>query len=109
RRGLDGGGTGRKAEAVPGVRHTVSGLAAVDVLPRELRALAKVLASGRTVLARTTRPAQPVNADPITDLEWGLLAGLFHDPDDLMPRDQRQLGPVELSLDHVQVGTTGRA
>ena len=54
-----------KGEAEPRVGHGVLGIAAVDVVAGESRAVTEVLSSGRAVDAFTAGPAEPWHADAL--------------------------------------------
>ena len=99
----------REAEALVG--DGALGVAPVDVVAREARPLAEVLAaasgssaqrrrSSRATARRRGRPgrnARRPRPPPATR------------PDDLVARHERQLRPVELAVDHVQVGAADAA
>ena len=88
----------REAEALVG--DDPLGVAAVEVVAREARAVAEVLAAARAEAALAARPAEPRHAEPPA------VAGLA---DDLVARHERQLRSRELAVDHVQVGAADAA
>ena len=110
RRSLDVAERAVDGKAEPRVGDGVLGVATVDVIAGESRAVAQILAPGRAVPARAARPAEPGDADAFPDadrLHPG--SGLDHLTDDLVARDQRQLRMGQLAVDHVQVGAAQAA
>jgi hypothetical protein len=83
----------RKAEAL--VRDAPLRVAAVDVVAGEARVVAEVLAAAAAVAAGAVRPREPRDAEP---------PAVVRDADDLVPEGQRQLRPVELAVDDVEIG-----
>ena len=110
RRGLQIGESVRDREAEAMVGHSELGEAAVDVVTREARVVAEVLAAAGAVAALTVRPAQPGNADAVANGE-ALSAGPEpdHNPGDLVPQNERQLGLGQIAVDDVQVGAADAA
>ena len=72
----------------------------VEVVAGKARAVAQVLASRDAEAALAARPSEPRHPEPAAVL------GLA---DDLVPGNERQLRPVELAVDDVQIGPTHSA
>jgi hypothetical protein len=74
-------------------------VSAVPIIARELCPIAEVLLSSQTKATSLARPTEPWNADAESGLERPTtFANVDHRPSDLMPQDERQLGPIELAL-----------
>src|SRR5262249_10972896 len=84
----------------PLVRDNPLGVAAVEVVPREVGGVAEVLAAGRAVAACAVGPPEPRDAEPPS------VAGLTHD---LVADDQRQLRMRQLAVGHVKGGAADAA
>ena len=95
----------RDREAEPVVGDRVLRVAAVDLVPGEPRILAEVLAPRAAVAARAVGGAEPGHADPVAGCEpVHDLSGSDDRADNLVARDQGQLGIRQLPVHHVQVG-----
>ena len=94
-------------KAIGSLRDCVVGIAAIDLVPREERRIAKVLLLGPAKETAAAGMPQPRNADAIATrkLEY---AGpdRFDAADDLMAGYDRQARLGQVAVDHVQVGST---
>src|SRR5581483_4505011 len=96
------------AEAVIGNR--VFGIAAVDLIAREARVVAEVLAIRAAVAAAPTGPPEPRHTHAVAPREAGdVEAALLDRSDDLVPRHERQLRTRQISVDDMEVGAADRA
>ena len=78
--------------------------ATVDVVAGEARLVAEVLAAADAEAAPTAGPGEPGDADPLALVEaCHALSEGVDGADDLMPEDERQLRPLELAVDDVEV------
>ncbi len=74
------------------------------------RVLTQVLFLAAAILARTIRPIQPGNANPIADAEpRRALTQRIDDADDLMTWDDGKAGSRNFALDDVEVGVADAA
>ena len=81
------------------------GVAAVNVVAGEPCPQTEVLAAREAVAALTVRPTEPGDADAVAFPEAiRAVSPRDHRSDHLVPRDERQLGTVELPVDDVEVG-----
>src|SRR5690606_11895164 len=100
----------RKGEAVIGMRHSVLSVAAVDGIAREAGRLAKVLAAAQAIPAMAACPAKPRDADTVTLFEFlNALSELRDIADDLVTRDDRQLGIGKIAVYDMQIGAADTA
>ena len=96
-------GVDRKAIALIG--HAQLGIAAVDRVAGETRAIAKIFAAAAAIVANPAGPAEPRHPDPVAERETVDLRPLVDDDaDDLVTKHQRQLRVGELTIDDMQVG-----
>src|SRR5207244_13195254 len=87
-----------------GVGHGVIRVAAVELVPRESRAGAEILASAGAVLARTAGISEPRNPHAIAyDESVHRIADLLDDADDLVARNDRHVRIRQLAGDDVQI------
>ena len=88
-----------KAKALVGNR--ILGVAAVEVVAGELRAVAKILLAGPAIATLSVGPAEPGDPDSpvLTDDR----------ADDLMTENERQLRLRQLPVDDVQIGAADPA
>src|SRR5205807_7403890 len=92
-------------EAVAGVGHRVIRVAAVDLVAREPRPLAQVLARGAAEAALAARPAKPRHAHPVAGREAIDARTRFRDgAHDLVAEHQGQLGVRQLAVGDVEIG-----
>src|SRR5207248_6770479 len=89
----------RKAVALVGDGHP--GVATVDLVTREARTVAEVLAARPAMLAGAARPAQPRNSDPRSFRESR--ASGFYDPNDFVAEHERQLRIRQLAVQDMQI------
>ena len=94
-----------KAEAL--VRDDLLGVAAVELIAGEARAVAQVLPPAQAVTTLAVGPAKPGDADALAGGEAGPAFG--HSPDDLVPGDERQLRVGQLAVDDVEIGSADAA
>ena len=98
----------RQAEALVGDR--ALGEAAIDVVAREARSLAEVLAVRAAVAAFPVGPPQPRDPDAGAEREaFRPLPRLDHLADDLVAEDERELRLVEVAVGDVEVGAADAA
>jgi hypothetical protein len=98
----------RKDEALVGDRPL--GVAAVDVVAGEAGVLTEVLAAALAVAAGAVGPAEPGDSDAVALVESGGALSARGDPThDLVAGNQRQLRPVELAVDDVEVSAADAA
>ena len=90
----------RQRQAVALVGDDPLRVAAVEVVAREARRLAEVLAAGEAVAARPVGPAEPGHAEP---------APVLVAADDLVPGNERELRVRQLAVDDVEVGAADTA
>ena len=100
------------------VRDNKLTVTAVDGVAGKARAVAKIFAVGPTINTFAVGPAEPRNADAITDFElqsadrgWriGAFANLFDTTDNLVPQDQRQFRIRQFAIDDMKIGPANRA
>src|SRR5437588_8044404 len=100
------------------VRDNKLAVTAVDGVAGKARAVAKIFAVGSTINTFAVGPAEPRNADAITDFElqsadrgWriGAFANLFDTTDNLVPQDQRQFRIRQFAIDDMKIGPANRA
>ena len=97
-------------EAVALVGNGSLGIAAVDRVAGEARALAEILPPARAEPAAAAGPAEPGDADALTLFEARDAGAQLTDrADDLVPRHERQLRLCQLAVDDVQIGATDAA
>ena len=100
----------RQGEAKALVRHRIFGIAAVDVVAGEARLGAEILAAPAAKGALAAGPAEPGHPDARAGRKRRhLRPGFDHRADDLVARDQRQLGVRELAVEDVEIGTADPA
>ena len=97
----------RDREAVALVRDGELGVAAVEVVAREARAVAEVLAAGEAEAALAARPAEPGHADACPGSKRSPPATTS--PTIWWPGTSGSFGSVELAVDDVQVGAADAA
>jgi hypothetical protein len=100
------------------VRDKKLAVTAVDGVAGKARPVAKIFAVGSTINTFAVGPAEPRNADAITDFELrsadrgvriGAFANLFDTTDNLVPQDQRQFRIRQFAIDDVKIGPANRA
>src|SRR5439155_15791789 len=92
-------------EAEPGVRCRVVRIAAVNVVAREARSLAQVLAPGEAELAHAAGPSQPGDANPVAQPRRGhAFAGFDHLRNDLVAEDEGKFRLGQLTVDDMEIG-----
>ena len=84
-------------------------VAAVDVVARERRCVAEILATLATEPAGAVRAAEPRDADARTDRDVALARRLDHRADDLMARHDLRVPRREFAFDDVQIGAAHAA
>jgi hypothetical protein len=100
----------RQRKAIARIGDRVLGIAAVDRIAGETRALAEILAPGAAIGARAAGEAEPGHADAHPRLQAAhTLAERLNVADDLMPGNQRQLGFRQLAVDDVEIGAADAA
>src|SRR5438105_6373879 len=97
------------------VRDNEFAVTAVDGVASKARPVAKIFAVGPTINTFAVGPAEPRNADAITDFElqsadrgWriGAFANLFDTTDNLVPQDQRQFRIRQFAIDRSEEHTS---
>src|SRR5947207_2636936 len=97
-------------ECEPRVRRGVLGVAAVDLVSGEARAVAQVLAGGAAIAALAATPAEPGNADPLSAGEPARARPGGDDrADDFVTEHEGQLGVREFCIENVQVSAAHAA
>jgi hypothetical protein len=105
RRGRDIIEFGRDRETVALVGDGQLGIAAIDLVAGEPRAVAQILMAAAAVLADATGPAEPWHADPVADREPVGIGSTVHDhADDFVTGHQRQLRVAQFAVEDVQIG-----
>ena len=110
RRGLGVGEPLRHREGERRVGDGALGVAAVEGVAGECRAVAQILAAGAAVAALPAGPAEPRDADVVADPEPGHAGPQGRDrADDLVAEHQRQLRIGQVPVSDVEVGATHAA
>ncbi len=110
RRCLDVGISLRNREAKLMVCDNGFRVTSVQLIAREQCSIAKVLLPGLAVSALTAGRTKPRHSDARADERAGnTFADGLHDPDDFMPRNQRQLRMRQLAIHDVKVGAADAA
>jgi hypothetical protein len=79
-------------------------------LSRESGSLAEVLSPRATVLAFSASPAEPRDADAITDFEsFHRASDLHHLPNDLVPQHERESWVGEIAVGDMQISSAHAA
>jgi hypothetical protein len=101
---------GRQREAIALVGGGQLGVAAVDLIAGEAGAVAEILSPAAAIIADPAGPAEPRHPHPLADREAvDRRALLDHGADDLVSRDQWQLGMGQFAVDDMKVGAAHRA
>ena len=91
--------------AVALIRDGELGVPAVERVAGELRLDAQIFPARAAIEAFATGPAEPWDADALSDTEQALARSPHASDaaDDLVAQDERKLGVGQLAVDHVQV------
>jgi len=96
-------------EAIACIRAHELGIAAVDVMAVEARAVAQVFLTVLAIGACSAGPAQPRNANAFADRNHGVLSGRDDFAHDLVARDDREREVGEFVVTYVQIRATNAA
>jgi hypothetical protein len=103
-------GIAGKSKGVVGISHSVGSEAAVACIAGENRAVAEVLLARRAIATIAARTAEPRDADAPARRQRGhTIAYRLDDAHDLVPRDQRQTGLGQVTINDMQIGSANRA
>jgi hypothetical protein len=85
------------------------GISPVNIVSGKGRIVAEVLMSVEAKSARAIGAAEPRNADARSDGECNVGRGVGDDADDLVPRHDRRVVGLEVTLDDVEIGAANTA
>ena len=81
------------------------GVTAIQGIAGELCRITEIFATARTVVAMATGAAKPRDSHALPkDKTFYLRAFFHHDADDFVTENERQLGLLQIAIDHMQVG-----
>ena len=93
-----------QGEAIASVGNDLGGKATIARIAVEQRPVAKVFVTRRAIMADTTGPAQPRDADPLTQPKSAVtFAKLFHPANNLGSGDHRQGRLGQLTVHNMQI------